>query len=1461
MMTDSSGNGLNGQYSMANVTLAQPGPIAADPTSAVMTAANNQGVGTVGQPVVPLYNSPRTVEAWVNTTQNSPAMTLASWGVPGTNTATEAYVYPNDIALDGYNDNQLFLTPYPINDGLWHLVTLTYDGTTITAYLDGVAIGKGQFTSALDTLPGGLDVGLTVGNSNQYYDSSIADVAVYPMALSATRVAAHFNASGFGRPGAPGSPAVTPGPNSATVSWTAAASPSSAIKDYLVTALLAGQPVNSQSVPAAATSTTISGLKGASSYTFKIVAANSYGTGTSATTASATPTGATSTYASTVLSDKPSVFYRLGDTSTALMADSSGNGENGQYTASNVTQGVAGPLAGDSTSAVMAGTSSQGVGTFAGSVLPLYNSPRTIEAWVNTTPLTTPMTLASWGVPGTNTGMAAYVYPNGIAIDGDNDNQIFASPSPIDDGVWHLVTLTYDGSAITAYLDGLAIGTGHFSATLDTLPGSLDVGLNAWSGASLYNSTLADVAVYPSALSAARVAAHFAASGNSRPAAPGTPSAVGRGQPATVSWTAPSSPGSPIKDYLVTALLGAKAMNAQSVPATSTSTTIGGLQGGSAYTFKISAFNSYGAGTSATTAPVTPTGATSTYASTVLADQPSVFYRLGDASTALMADSSGHGSNGQYSAANVTEGVTGPLPGDATAAVTTGSNNQGVGSLASSVMPLYNSARTVEAWTNSTQVSTGMTLVSWGVPGTNTAMAAYVYPDAIALDGYNDNQIFPTPYPINDGAWHLVTLTYDGTTITAYLDGLPIGTGHFSSPLNTQPAGADVGITVWSGAQYYSSTMADVAVYPSALSAVRVAAHFAASGYARPAAPGAPSATAGPNSAKVSWTPASSPGSTVKDYLVTAKLGGEAVNSQSVSGSAKTTTILGLVGGSTYTFTITASNTYGPGVAATTASVTPTGSSSTYVSNVLADSPSVFYRLGDGSTASMADSSGHGANGTYSAANTTLGVAGPLIGDATSAVTTGANNQGVGTSTDSVLPSYNSARTVEAWVNTTQNSSGMTLVSWGVPGTNTAMAAYVYPTAIALDGYNDNKIFPTPYATNDGLWHLVTLTYDGTTIRAYLDGLPIGTSHFTGVLNTLPGGLNVGLSVWNSAQFYDSTIADVAVYPSALSAARVLAHFNASGYVRPAAPGSPKATKGANSATVSWTAPSSPGSAIREYLVTAMIGSAAANAQSVPVGTTSTTITGLKGGSAYTFTITAYNSYGAGTAATTAAVTPTGATSTYASIVLADNPSVYYRLGDTASGLMADSSGRRSNGAYNPGTNDTLAQPGALTGDSNTSVASAGQDVGTAEANLPLYNSARTFEGWIKSTNTGTQYLAGWGTTLTAEGFDVGVGPNSVYVQGYSDDLTFPSTTALDDGTWHFVTVTYNGTIATAYVDGTSLGAQSFAQALNTPPGTNLFVGSFINGFSGVIGDVDEFAVFPTALSAAQIQAQFTAAG
>jgi hypothetical protein len=96
--------------------------------------------------------------------------------------------------------------------------------------------------------------------------------------------------------------------------------------------------------------------------------------------------------------------------------------------------------------------------------------------------------------------------------------------------------------------------------------------------------------------------------------------------------------------------------------------------------------------------------------------------------------------------------------------------------------------------------------------------------------------------------------------------------------------------------------------------------------------------------------------------------------------------------------------------------------------------------------------------------------------------------------------------------------------------------------------------------------------------------------------------------------------------------------------VPPGQPGSVSATAGRGQATVQWSAPTT-GGAVASYRITPYVGAAAQSPVTASATASSTTVSGLTAGTAYTFTVTAINEGGAGPAsASSNAVTPTAIT-------------------------------------------------------------------------------------------------------------------------------------------------------------------------------------------------------------------------
>jgi hypothetical protein len=275
----------------------------------------------------------------------------------------------------------------------------------------------------------------------------------------------------------------------------------------------------------------------------------------------------------------------------------------------------------------------------------------------------------------------------------------------------------------------------------------------------------------------------------------------------------------------------------------------------------------------------------------------------------------------------------------------------------------------------------------------------------------------------------------------------------------------------------------------------------------------------------------------------------------------------GLTPGASYTYTYAATDgTHLSGQSPASASVTvaSTSPSLTYNQTVLSNSPSFFWQLNDtGSTA--ADTSPNGFSGTYES-GTTQGVAGPFP---SSTATSFNGLNGLVSSQNQVTGPQ--TFTIEGWFNTTTNTGGK-LIGFG--GSQTGLSSnydrhiYMMNDGQLVFGIYDNAedVIETPSVYNDGQWHYVVATYDATNttgpnMALYVDGQLIGTATVSSA-QAYSGYWRVGgdnLNGWNldpwgsnsqgttepNSYYFNGTIADVAVYPTALTAAQVQAHYAA----------------------------------------------------------------------------------------------------------------------------------------------------------------------------------------------------------------------------------------------------------------------------------------------------------------------------
>jgi hypothetical protein len=74
----------------------------------------------------------------------------------------------------------------------WTHIVMSRSGSTLKLYVNGTAVATATASGALNTSTGMLAIGRTGAVSVDYFKGSVDEVAVYPTALSATRIAEHY---------------------------------------------------------------------------------------------------------------------------------------------------------------------------------------------------------------------------------------------------------------------------------------------------------------------------------------------------------------------------------------------------------------------------------------------------------------------------------------------------------------------------------------------------------------------------------------------------------------------------------------------------------------------------------------------------------------------------------------------------------------------------------------------------------------------------------------------------------------------------------------------------------------------------------------------------------------------------------------------------------------------------------------------------------------------------------------------------------------------------------------------------------------------------------------------------------------------------------------------------------------------------------------------------------------------
>lgn len=262
---------------------------------------------------------------------------------------------------------------------------------------------------------------------------------------------------------------------------------------------------------------------------------------------------------------------------------------------------------------------------------------------------------------------------------------------------------------------------------------------------------------------------------------------------------------------------------------TSHSVALLGLLPARSYVYRIRTRNPAGAEALSALGTFTPGTATSAYATAVLADGPTAYYRLDEASGAVAGDSSGNAHDGTY-VGGVTLGTAGSLSGDADTAVTLDGSSGYIsiphvaafdltGNLTLECLVFVTSRAVYQMMITNALGNGGTTNtfefridLTTGLPVLTQATTTY-------------SQVWGTlPVPLSQ--WVHLAVTKSGTTIQHYLNGATNGSGTITGAVTTHTQPLRLG---WrddaAGSQALNGRLDEAAIYPTALSGARILVH------------------------------------------------------------------------------------------------------------------------------------------------------------------------------------------------------------------------------------------------------------------------------------------------------------------------------------------------------------------------------------------------------------------------------------------------------------------------------------------------------------------------------------------------------------------------------------------------------------------------------------------------------------
>ena len=1130
-------------------------------------------------------NAPFSFELWFSTStggvilgqQNAAPFVTPSAYIPAIYVGTDGRLY---VTLF-WDQFARIISPGAVNDGGFHHVAVTYDGTTETVYLDGTALASQPFTQlAYATtyyyqLGAGYTAGWPAGNGGWFaFDGIIDEASLYNRALAPSEVAGIFAAGSSGKcplnPGLP--PEFLAQPTNTTVALGGNAT-------FTATGVsTTGLPPNYQWQFNGQNLANSTHYVGVTSNTLTIVNAGPSDVGSYRVVLF----DSTGTNASRVVS-----LSLLGNCTPAppgLVAwykaegnavDSAGSHDGTEVNGVGVWPGEVGN-----------GFALSGSFDYVALPLNLFpyptsgegNASFSFETWFSCTmsggPIggvilgqqdTTPFNKPDAYVPAIYVGTDGKLY---VAMFWDQFAR-FISPGTVTDGQFHHVAVTYDGTTEVVYLDGAIIGSGPFTQVsyASIYYYQLGTGYTAglWPAANngwfSFHGIIDEASIYNRALTTSEISGIFAAGGSGKcPVSSGPPQIIAQPASQTVlpganaSFSVTATGSAPLSyQWKASPTLsgGVNLVDSSHYSGTTNSTlTISNVGSGDLGHYFVVISNPSG---SVTSAP-----ATLSVAQVSCTPPPPgllAWYKA-EGNPSDSADSMPASTANAVTYAPGKVGLGFQFPG-----------GNGFVQLPPNLFPYPTSGNSgnapfsFETWFSTT---TGGVILgqqegdSTGYPfATPNAFVPAIY---VGHDGrlyvmmfwsYFSQVISPTT--VNDGAFHHVAVTYDGTTEVVYLDGTMVGSRYMTQLGYAANYYYELGTGFTSGWPQgnpgwfpFTGIIDEASVYGRALNSSEVAAIFAASsgGKCTSATNGTPQITTQPASQTVAL------GTTASFSVVATgtaplsyqwQLNGQNLvgNTHYVGTTSNVLTIAGVAPVDIGNYRVIVSN-GGGSVTSATAALAAQGCTP-------APPGLIAWYKAEGNAADSADSH----PGTL--VNNVGFRAGPVgLGFV------------LGAGAYVALPpnlfpypttgSGNAPFSFETWFGTLAGGFGGVILGQQDTTPFYKPDAYMPAVYVGTDGklyvamfWDQFNQIVSPGIVNDGAYHHVAVTYDGTTETVYLDGAVIGSAPFTQLAYAstyyyqLGTGYTAGL--WPAANgdwfSFSGIIDEASIYDRALSASEV----------------------------------------------------------------------------------------------------------------------------------------------------------------------------------------------------------------------------------------------------------------------------------------------------------------------------------